>query len=171
VIQDPRLSELHDIALPTPVSWVPQTVGWYVLAAALLVAAAWWVVRAIQRHRANLYRREASAELSSLRQRLYSDAAPERRAALRALPELVRRTALSATADREAAAALVGEPWLGYLDAAYGGRGFSAGPGRLLGEVGYLGPDGLSRIDPAAAGELLAEVDRWIRTHRGPDRA
>ena len=52
------------------------------------------------------------------------------------LPRLVKQTAL-AFRPRTEVAALSGEPWLQFLDASYGEKGFTEGPGRLLPKLAY----------------------------------
>ena len=62
----PPVEGLKDIVLAPPVGFFPPAPGWYVLALLLLGLAVWAVLR-YRRHRAaNLYRRQALAELESL---------------------------------------------------------------------------------------------------------
>ena len=84
--------------------------------------------------------------------------------ALRTLPVLLRRVALSAD-DRATVASLSGEAWLSYLDAHYPGAGFSHGPGQRLGAVGYLPGAQLAALDPGAVDALFTEVRSWIASH------
>ncbi len=87
---------------PAPVSMMPETAGWWILAAivGLALAALGW--RAWGRWRANAYRRAALAEL---------DKAGEDVAAIAAV---LRRTALAAW-PRTQVAGLVGEEWVAFL--------------------------------------------------------
>ena len=64
---DNILAGLHDVVAPAPVSWAPQTAGWAVLAAALVVLLAWLGWRAWQRARANRYRKVAVSPLAMVR--------------------------------------------------------------------------------------------------------
>ena len=96
------LEGLLEIGLPPPVSYAPETAGWWILLAALLLAALLLAWRWRRSWTANRYRREALAELAAL------EAGPGGAALL---PELVKRTALAA-APREKVAALSGEKWL-----------------------------------------------------------
>jgi hypothetical protein len=44
-----RLQQLHEVWQPQPVSWAPQTAGWYLLFLGLIVVALWTALRAWQR--------------------------------------------------------------------------------------------------------------------------
>ncbi|MGV2988557.1 DUF4381 domain-containing protein [Vibrio sp. E150_011] len=57
------LRELIDIDVPVPVSWVPQTVGWKIVAALLFALLMWAGYRWINRWWNNRYRNEAIHEL------------------------------------------------------------------------------------------------------------
>ncbi|MCU1761427.1 DUF4381 domain-containing protein [Pseudomonas sp. 14P_8.1_Bac3] len=86
----PSIEQLKEIALPAQVSYAPQTWGWWVLLGLLLVTALLVAVRRYRQWRLDAYRREALARLAQLQKR--SDDLN----ALRELPELLKRTALSA---------------------------------------------------------------------------
>ena len=144
------LAELREISLPEPVSCAPQTAGWYIVGALMVVGLVWLAVRWHHSWRANRYRREALAELSAL----------EREANLAALPALVKRTALS-FAPREQVAGLSGNRWLEFLDGTAGDNAFTTGPGRLLPRLAYAA----DRLDESSSQELLETFRRWIRRH------
>ncbi|MFJ2479081.1 DUF4381 domain-containing protein [Pseudomonas sp. NPDC087598] len=85
----PSIEQLKELGLPAPVSYAPQTWGWWVLLGLLIVLA---IVIGVRRHlqwRRDQYRREALVRLTQLRDR--SDDLN----ALRELPELLKRVALS----------------------------------------------------------------------------
>jgi Flp pilus assembly protein TadB len=162
---------LHDIVLPEPVSWMPQTIGWWVVLGLLLVVVAWAAWAAVRRRRANRYRRLALARLEAIERAL---AAPASRAgALAELAVLVKETAL-ACRPRAEVAALSGEPWLRFLDASYGGTGFTEGPGRLLPVLAYqawpsrgVEESTSRRVEEVTEQipELLRLVHHWILRH------
>lgn len=157
------LEPVHDIVLPSQVSWAPHTAGWWGVLALLLAASVYAAVRVRQHHRANRYRRLALGELARLERELEQPAS--RKLALRELPVLVKRTALSRW-PRSKIASLSGEAWLGALDESYGGDGFRRGPGRLLPMLAY---STLSALDSVTAEDATALVDlvrNWIRSHR-----
>jgi len=164
------LEGLHDIVVPAAVAWTPQTVGWYVLLAAMLAIGGRVVVVRRRRHIANRYRREALDVLAVIENDV---GIPELRAgALARLPALLKRVALSVVSRAEAAS-LTGEKWLAFLDAGYGGDGFTRGTGRLLPTLAYGSSGDLEAISDQQASDLLELTRLWIRSHdlSGRERA
>lgn len=159
------LTGLHDVVAPAPVSWAPQTVGWAVLAAAIVVLLAWWGWRAWKRARANRYRKVALAEIDRVEQALREDPSGGR-VALGAVNEILKRTALTAW-PRAEVASLAGEDWLEFLDATGEGRDFRNGPGRALADRLYA--PGALPTDEDDRQAFLAAVRRWVRHHRRSD--
>lgn len=157
------LLDLHDIVLPEPVSWVPQTLGWWILLGILVVALAWATAAAIRRRRTNRYRTLALAHLARIETELADPAT--RATAVTALPVLVKQTAL-AFRPRSEVAALSGSSWLRFLDDSYGGSGFTEGPGRLLSTLAYSTPATTNTLPSAELEALVDLVRRWIRRHR-----
>jgi hypothetical protein len=155
------LAGLHDVVAPPPVSWAPQTVGWAVLAAALVVLLAWWGWWAWKRAQANRYRKVALAEVDQVEKALRDDPSSGR-TALGAVNEILKRTALTAW-PRAEVASLAGEEWLEFLDATGGGRDFRDRPGRALADRVYASGDLTAGEDERRA--FLEAVRRWIRHH------
>ena len=153
---------LHDIVLPEPVSWMPQTVGWWVLLGIVLLALGWASHRAVRRRRADRYRRLALARLAEIEQALAEPAS--RSGDSSALPELVKQTALGFR-PRSEVAALSGDPWLRFLDASYGGNGFTAGPGQLLPTLAYGAPPVEGSKSREEIAQLVGLIRHWIRKH------
>jgi hypothetical protein len=85
----PSIDQLKEMALPEPVSYVPQTWGWWVLLALLIVALVVTGARRYWQWRRDRYRREALLRLEELQQRSND------LSALRELPELLKRVAIS----------------------------------------------------------------------------
>ena len=137
---------LADIAVPAPVSWMPQTWGWAALGIVLLGLAAWAIVTWRRRRERNRYRREALAELSGT----------AREDAHAVIPPLLKRVALSAW-PRSEVAALSGDAWVSFLQA-HGP--FPEEAARLLDDVEYR---------PRARGEdidyLMRASRLWIEKH------
>ncbi|WP_420332310.1 DUF4381 domain-containing protein [Roseibium sp.] len=136
---------LEPVPEPAPVSMAPQTIGWVwlgLIVFVLVAALVWYLAR---RWRRNAYRRAALAELAH--------SAPD----TSSLALLVRRTALAAY-PRSSVASLFGETWLVFLDKAYGGSGFSNGPGKVLATAPYKGE---TTDEP-----LRQLVKEWIEKHR-----
>ena len=156
------LEGLHDIVVPEAVAWTPQTIGWYVLLGLMLAIAARVAVVRRRRRIANRYRREALDVLAVIENDVGK---PELRAgALARLPALLKRVVLSVVSRAEAAS-LPGEKWLKFLDAGYGGDGFSRGPGRLLPTLAYGSSDDLEAISDQEASDLVDLTRLWIRSH------
>ncbi|MGP6429600.1 DUF4381 domain-containing protein [Pseudomonas sp. CH235] len=110
----PSIAQLKELALPLPVSYSPQTWGWWFLLAILLLAAAIIGTRRLIQWRSDRYRREALAQLAQLRTN------SDELHALRELPELLKRVALSmqgprSLTSRADAAALEGSEWQTFL--------------------------------------------------------
>ena len=153
------LAKLREIPLPPAVSYVPQTVGWLVVAVVLaaLVGWAWW--RRHQRWVANRYRRAALADLAALEGRL--SVASERRTAAAAIPALLKRTAL-AVVPRASVASLSDAEWLAFLDRTCPPGGFASGAGPLLARLAYADEAPVADADVRA---LVALARRWIAEH------
>ncbi|HEV7731212.1 MAG TPA: DUF4381 domain-containing protein, partial [Candidatus Binatia bacterium] len=114
-------------------------------------------VAAWRRWEADAYRRAALAECRTLRMAVSRD--PD---VARALPVLVKRTALAAF-PRESVAGLTGAAWLAFLDATGRTHAFADGPGRALVPLAY---DPRATLDRPATEALLDVVQRWITEHR-----
>jgi len=154
------LERLHDIVVPPPTPWWPPATGWLWLLGILAVLALWGSLRALAHWQRNCYRREALAALA----RAEALAATDPGAALRAMSELLKRTALTAY-PRAQVASHTGPAWFAWLDAT-GGTGFANGPGALLEQAAYRPGRGEADCDAARARELAAQVRQWIRRHR-----
>jgi C4-dicarboxylate-specific signal transduction histidine kinase len=154
------LRQMADIALPPPVSMMPATWGWAVLAGLVvlvLVFALWlWLRRRAQ----NRYRREALAELAVLEATLSGET--ERRTALSALPAIIKRTAL-AVWPREEVAALNGQAWLGFLKSHADNMRIDAEDYAFLVETEYR--LALAIPDKAEARRSFAAARQWIEGH------
>jgi hypothetical protein len=152
------IADLKDIPPPPPVSYMPQTAGWWVLLGVMLLVALviafirwcrWW---------RNRYRREAVAELAVIEQAIADPA--QRAGALAAIPVLVKRTVL-AWAPRQEVGPMSGEAWLRYLDQTYPAGGFVQGPGQKLDALAYGGGE-IGSDDLAA---LMSLLHQWIDGH------
>ena len=97
----PSIEQLKEIALPAPVSYAPQTWGWWVLLALLAVTTLLLGARRYRQWRRDRYRREALVRLAQLQQRSGD------LNALRELPELLKSVALSMPATPPVGASLL----------------------------------------------------------------
>jgi hypothetical protein len=154
------LQPLQELPLPAPVSYVPQTPGWVIVALVLVMAAALiaWTMR--RRYRRARYRRAALAELARIEADLHD--ATRRSDALAAIPALLKRTALAAT-SRERVAALSGADWLAFLQRTRGR--FDERSGRLLATASYAPPGHLAAVSQLDADTLVSHARDWIQHH------
>ena len=154
--QDP-LAQLRDIHMPTAIDTWPPAPGWWFLAALLLIAlgaALFWLYR---NWRANRYRREALAELESLRSEF--GGAPV--AYLEHYSALLKRVALTRY-SREQVAGLTGESWTLFLDRTGGTQEFTMGAGQALISGAY------EKDSNADITSLHRITEHWIRRHGDP---
>jgi hypothetical protein len=156
------LKGLADIVVPDPVSWSPQTWGWWALAAVLVVAALVLAIRRARRYLANRYRREALEECTALEASLDSES--RRAVALAALPVLLKRTALTAW-PRAEVASLSGQAWIDFLRR-HGGRARVDEPVARLLDAAEYEPGSLATISPQDAHACARAVRDWIECHR-----
>jgi hypothetical protein len=85
----PSIDQLKEIALPAPVSYAPQTWGWWVLLGLLMIAVLLISARRYWQWRRDRYRREALVRLAELQN------STDQLSAMRELPKLLKRVALS----------------------------------------------------------------------------
>jgi hypothetical protein len=159
---NPGLERLHEISLPVPPGWMPQTVGWYMLLLLVALITTCWLHAWFRRFLKNRYRGIALAELAAIEREL--KVSMKRSPVLLKLPELMKRTALSAF-QRIDVAELSGERWLAFLDDTLGGKDFTKGPGRLLGELAYLPAARIEMIREDSISDLVWLSRRWIKHH------
>jgi hypothetical protein len=160
------LRSLHDIATPEPVSWMPQTWGWAVLAGALLVMLVLTATRWLLRYRANAYRREALSLLPQISEQLSKPAT--RRDGIRNLGEVLKRTALAAW-PRTEVASLSGDAWVRFLDV-HDDDGAGAGHAleRLLDDFEYHGAEVAADLPSNVCSDLVVAARNWIERHHVP---
>jgi hypothetical protein len=152
------LRSLHDIAVPPPVSWLPQTWGWAALAVLLGIAVLAALLVWLRRYRRNAYRREALRLLDGIEADIRSPASREK--GVHELSELLKRTALAAW-PRSDVAALTGQAWLQRMD----NRGADKALARLLDDLEYHDSAAIAALPPDSANELILNSRRWIRRH------
>ena len=155
---DPALKSLADIALPPPVSYMPQTWGWAALAILALLAVVVLLAMWLKHRRANRYRREALAELDALIDQgaVSTDAIDFQQK----LAEIVKRTALAAW-KRETVAGLAGAAWAQFIAANGPGKGRTEALTKLVDDREYS-------VRPMSADEraaLAAAAHEWIEKH------
>ena len=149
------LDALKELPLPPVIPYIPQTIGWVILAGILLLLIFWGLWRRHKLRLANRYRIEALAELDQIEQALSIQPT-----AAACLPVLIKRVALSC-APRADIASLSGDSWLQWLDASLPHAGFLDAPGKLIPALAYGNPS----ADPQELHALLVLTRRWIREH------
>lgn len=158
------LDRLHDLALPPAVPWWPPAPGWYWVLGLLVVLALIGLVKVLLHWQHNRYRREA-LHLAALQQHRLQDPTT-RTAALIALGELLKRTALTAF-PREQTASLTGASWLAFLNRT------SRTPGSVPSEIATLetvayNPRTSAQLDDTQVLKLITAVRDWLAHHRTP---
>jgi hypothetical protein len=156
------LRSLKDIAVPEPISWMPQTWGWAVLFGLLalgLVVIGW---RWLRRYHANVYRREALLLLLDIEERM-SDPA-QRHDAIHALTELMKRVALVSW-PRKVVASMSGSSWVRFL-ADQDGKASEPALAKLLDDFEYRDDGTLDTMPSNVGDDLTMAARRWIEGHR-----
>lgn len=156
------LKSLKDIAVPEPVSWLPQTWGWAILAGLLALILIFAGLRWLSIYRAAAYRREALALLVDIEEKM-SDPA-RRHDGIHALTELLKRVALVAW-SRQEVAAIHGRRWADYLNA-HSGRQSDEALARLLDDFEYRDDKTLNTMPSDVGDDLTLAARRWIEGHR-----
>ena len=151
------LDGIVEPALPEPVSLVPSTPGWWILLIVVvgLVARAIWHRR--QRYLRDQYRRDALAELTTIKERLRSG----KKETVRELAPLLRATAIAA-GGHDCVSGLEGDAYAAVLSE------FSPGEERLpvdeLQSLAYAPLDEVGGVDTEG---LIAALENWIQKHKG----
>jgi hypothetical protein len=153
------LAELRDIHLPEVVSGWPPAIGWWILAGLGLIAIGFLSFLLIQRFQRSAYRRRAQRELSAIEEQFKRS--ENSKAALAALQQVLKRTALAAY-SREQVAGLTGYEWTAFLDQSGSTTQFSLGIGEQLIDAPYKSAPELSADDMMA---LFALCQQWVRQH------
>lgn len=149
----PQLVDLmHDLVRPEPVSWMPQTSGWWIALSWLFAIS---MVLARHRYRAwhrNRYRRAALAILRSIEVNTADETQVAGQIAI-----LLKRTALAAY-PREQVAHLFGSEWAQFLRD-------TASNDPIIGQTAeQLATTAYRRDCDGKA--LIAPARRWIKVHR-----
>lgn len=153
----PDIGQLKELGLPAPVSYAPQTWGWWVLLAVLVLAAVLIGVRRYRQWRRDQYRREALVRLAQLRER--SDDLN----ALRELPELLKRVAISMPASTSVAA-LSEEDWQRFLQQ-HSKKPLPADFSQQLAQLAYAPDDTLRALPAPQRLALFDTCQHWVERH------
>ena len=140
------LDNLRDIVAPPAVPWWPPAPGWWILFAALFVAASVLGWRGWRTWRANAYRRAARRELHSA-------------TSVAEIAEILKRTALCAY-PRTDIAALSGSAWCQWL-----GESADQEVPKHISEALTRGV--FSDLDTANVVDVSTFATDWINRHHG----
>lgn len=158
----PSIDQLKELALPVPpYNYFPQTWGWLALLLAVLAVALVWGAIKWRRWQRDRYRREALARLDTLVRAL--EDAGQRLAALRELPELLKRVALSMP-DAPPVERLGGWQWQAFL-AERAPAPLPEGFAASLFTVAYAPDARVLAIPDTDVRSLFATTRHWIEAH------
>ncbi|WP_455271586.1 DUF4381 domain-containing protein [Rhizobium herbae] len=157
-ITEAALRSLKDIAVPPPVSWMPQTWGWALAAVILLVLLVILFLIWLRRYQADACRREALRQLTFIEQRITDPIA--RPDAIHELALLLKQVAL-ASGDRAETASLSGAAWVRYMENRTE-NGVGASLGKMLDDGEYRGANHAADMPSDGGAKLIADARRWI---------
>jgi len=149
------LGDFVEVVSPQAISWLPQTIGWWWLGAALLAVFARYSWRRLRHWYRNRYRREAAARLRQL-----GDTA-DQSALVAELNRLLKLTALAAF-SREQVARLSGKEWVEFLNRQCPTPPFSGEQGQLLAVGAYR----TGTVAAASGQPLISACLTWVREHK-----
>lgn len=151
------LGDFVEIVPPEPISWLPQTAGWFWLGAGALVLVLRWLIKRARKWHDNRYRREARRRLEQLNHQ-------GRPATFIAeLNKLLKLTAIAGY-SRKQVAPLSGPAWIAFLNAQCEQALFTTEVSNWL----VQGPYASREPDPATRDVLYRAAVAWIETHRTP---
>ncbi len=156
------LKGLSEAVSPAPISWLPTTLGWKVMALIMLVWLFWRGHLYLQYRRRNLYRRQALHQLEAL----ISDHGMTP-GLLAGLGRLLKATAVGCYPRRQVAR-LSGDKWMQWLENHGGADIFSCDSQQLLAHGVYQGEDS---VKEAALATLVKEIQQWILHHPEAEHA
>lgn len=159
------LDTLEPLQLPVPVGVWPLAPGWWLLLALLVVFLLWFLWRVHRRWQSRAYRRQALTRLDQLAGQC--SRIEQREAALRELPELLRRVALKSAGND--IAVLSGAEWWVYLDRDLSEAPFRAGFGLLLQRLACAPPVRLMDLPEEQIEQLIGWLRRWILSHNSEE--
>jgi len=156
----PSIDQLRELAPGTPpFSYLPHTWAWLVLGLVMLALLLVWAALRWRRWSRERYRRQALQYLDLLA-KAQGD---QRLAALREVPVLLKRVALSLP-DAPPVASLAGAQWQAFLEQR-AGQPLPAGFVQTLQMVAYAPDAHLLALDAQQVMALYSTSRRWIEGH------
>ena len=144
------IDRMHDLIMPAPISFFPQTIGWVILLLWLVAVLATLVVHRFIQYRRNRYRREALVLLQSIQ------AKSDRSTQAADIAILLKRVALAAYA-RTDVGSLYGRDWADFLVRSCNNDSLIVAHAQSFAGLAYD-----HRIDPQ---QLYEPAKRWILVH------
>ena len=166
-MNDPTsLDNLHPIILSEIQGIWPIAPGWYLIGAFLVGVIVFFVLRNLHKRKVNKYRRDALIQLSVLQKNTLDNKEAEK--ALRALPVLIKSTALQAY-PRKKIASLYGKSWIDFLNETLRTQCYSKEDGALLAQLSYGTPTDIIDVSRRQSTQLFDHVRYWILHHISED--
>ena len=168
---NPWLTHLQPLQLPEPISHWPLAPGWWLLLGCIGLGLLWQGLRHWRRWLDNGYRRAALQRLDELAQALTPSTigGPDkaRLAALRELPQLLRRIALASTGHPAdpAVIRLQGAQWWAWLDQSMVDQPFEHQLGPLLDQLAWAPDAQLLQLSDAELTALMLGLRQWTQRH------
>ena len=148
------LGDFAEIVAPPGISWLPQTDGWWLVAAVLAAFGLRHSWRGLRHWYRNRYRREAGQRLQAIAANASSDSL------VAELNRLLKLAALAAF-ERSDVAALSGMPWVEFLNSRCPQPVFDDEQAELL-ALGVYRP---RPLDENVRTGLVTACNQWINSH------
>ena len=155
---NPSLRTIIEAEFPERISLIPATPGWWILLLVLVGLLVRALVKRRQRYLRDRYRRDALAQLATIKTRLGEGALE----AVRELAPLLRAAAIAA-AGRDALSGLQGDAYATAL--AELAPAVDPLPVADLQHLAYAPLDDVGGLDIEA---FITALERWIQQHRRP---
>jgi len=163
LIQNSEISNLNPIFLPEPVQFEPVTIGWYILAAVILLVAVFIIYRVIKRWGKNTYRRLAIKQLTKINQSLIP--ADNCYKAIQQISILLKRVALKSY-PRHSVASLYGNEWIAFLTKKSKRIKFHPATTKIITESVYKSSGSVEDVNREELNDFVTDVKKWIGGHR-----
>jgi len=152
------LENIVETQAPDKINWLPQTLGWQLVAVALLIFAIKKSYQAYRKYQHNIYRRDALAWLTYCEEsadiKIYQQ-----------LPALLRKTALNVV-KRSDISQLNGKAWEQWLDQQCQQTNFVAYCPTLLQQLAFM-PTTPETSHIEQYQPLLKQITLWVKYHKG----
>lgn len=157
------IANLHPLYTPEPVAFAPETIGWYLLGALMMMLVGFVFYRWIKRQKARRYRKVAVEMIELLESDLSAGAA-----AYKVVPEIsgvLKRVAIKSYRRMEVAR-LSGEAWINFLSQSAQGIKFHPETLDILTTGQYQKPEDVEKLDSEQIKSFSTDLKNWIKHHR-----